>query len=299
MRISYSSATLFQGCKRKFWLKKKGAPIDFDASEDTTALRVGKCFHQILEDCNHDRGMMKAYTVKQAWEDNEIESDTHKGLILGMCQKYLDLHELQGLTVIGCEMEIGDENVIGYIDAIMADKDGRWFIVDLKTAGRLNNSLLSRLERDVQLNLYTYYADQVAKQYGLDMAKFAGTRYRVTTKATIKCGARESLLDFSKRCKDRVESYDIFVPATSLIPEETWENVMSVREEAEEVLELLEHKVPQNRGYCEQYFKPCEWWSRCYGKPFTTAAQSLKLCNTTNAKPVVGKCEDDDLGDLL
>lgn len=299
MRISYSSATLYQGCKRKFWLKKKKVEIDFDASADTTALRVGKCFHQILEDCNHERERMKSHIIKQAWEDNEIESDTHKGLTLAMAQKYLDLHERQGLKVIGCEMEIGDENVIGYIDAIMADKDGRWFIVDLKTAGRLGNSLLSRLERDVQLNLYSYYADQVAKQYSLDMAKFAGTRYRVTTKATIKCGAKESLLAFSKRCKERIESYDICIPATSLIPEETWEGVMRVREEAEEVLELPEEKVPQNRGYCEQYFKPCEWWSRCYGKPFTTAALDLKLFDTKNARPVVGECEDDDLGDLL
>ena len=201
MRLSYSSSTLYQGCKRKFYYKKHAKPIDPDCEQDTTALRVGKAFHQIQEDCLHDKKKFKGSIATKAFVDNQILEETQRQMIMAMCLKYWELHSKQGLTIICCEMEIGDENVIGYIDAVMRDENGFWYIVDLKTAGRLNASLLSRLSRDVQLNLYSYYASQVAAVYDLDLSMFAGTRYRVTTKCTIKKQARETAHAFRDRCR--------------------------------------------------------------------------------------------------
>lgn len=239
----------------------------------------------------HKRELYKVPIIKKAFIDNDITEDTLKGLIMGMVKKYFILHEKQGLTTISVEIEIGDETLIGYVDAIMTDDDGGWYIVDLKTAGRLNNSLLSRLSKDPQLNIYSFYAPQIAKMLNLDVDMFRGTRYRVTTKAQIKKNKKESLLEFIKRVFDRVESYDIFIPAESLIPQSTHSHFMRLREKMEELSEVKEELVPQNFGNCEAYFKPCEYWSRCYGKTFTHAAQEHQLYDSVNAR----KVEIDDL----
>lgn len=297
MRLSYSSSTLYQGCKRKFYYKKTKKQIDRDSEQDTTALRVGKAFHQIQEDCLHEKKKFKGSIATKAFVDNQIEEETQRQMIMAMCLKYWELHSKQGLTIICCEMEIGDENVIGYIDAVMRDENGYWYIVDLKTAGRLNSSLLSRLSRDVQLNLYSYYASQVAAVYDLDLAMFAGTRYRVTTKCTIKKQARETSHAFRDRCYSKIESYDIFIPEKDLIAEETHASILKLRDEAMILLEKREHEIPQNMSYCENYFKPCEWWSQCYGNTFTDGAKNLSLTDSINAAPVLGTAEPKD--DLL
>lgn len=294
MRISYSSSSLFQGCARKFWHKKVNTTeIDPDCEEDTTALRVGKAFHQILEECNHERDKCKAHIALKAFEDNDVMELTLQGMIYGMVDAYLKLHEAQGLKVVACEIEVGDETLIGFVDAIMQDDNGGWYIVDLKTASRLNNSLLSRLSKDPQLNIYSYYVPQIAGMINLDPAKFRGTRYRVTTKATIKKNRKESLIEFIGRVRERVEAFDIYIPAESLIPEETHKGFMRILKKMQETALLPEDKVPQNFGYCEQYFKPCEYWSRCYGKTFTDAAKQHVLTTIENAEKVTSDCDDD------
>ena len=299
MRISYSSSSLFLGCARKFWHKKvRDTPIDPDCEEDTNALRVGKAFHQILEECNHERSKCTSAIAMKSFEENDVLEQTQQGMILGMVDAYLKLHEAQGLKVIACEIEIGDDNLIGFVDAIMEDENGGWYIVDLKTAARLNNSLLSRLSKDPQLNIYSYYVPQISRMINLDPAKFKGTRYRVTTKATIKKNRKETLKEFIARVRERVEAFDIFIPAESLIPEQTHKSFMDILEKMHQVAELPEEKIPQNFGYCEQYFKPCEYWSRCYGKTFTDAAKQHVLTTVHNATKVTSE-EDDDFLEYL
>jgi len=287
VRLSYSSSTLLQGCRRKFWHKKiQKTAVDPDFEENTTALRLGKGFHQVLEDCNHEKSKLNKAIIDSAFEDNDILGDTEKGLILGMVGKYFTLHEKQGLKVVGCELEIGDEDIIGYVDAVMVDNSGAWYIVDLKTAARLSGSLMSRLSKDPQLNIYSYFAPMLAKQLNLDPDLFAGTRYRVTTKATIKRNKKETQKEFIGRIMDRVESYDIFVPKSQLVPEQVYNQFMTLLWEIEELKEMSEAQVSQNFQNCETYFKPCPYWSRCYGKTFTAASETHELFSTANAKLV-------------
>jgi hypothetical protein len=296
MRISYSSSGLFQGCQRKFYHKKiNHTDIDPDCEEDTTALRVGKAFHEVLESCMHVKEDCTHAMVQEALNNNDITDLTQAGLVIGMVRKYFDLHKKQGLKTIGVELEIGDDNVIGYVDAVMVDPAGGWYIVDLKTAGRLNNSLLSRLKKDPQLNIYSFYKDQLARALSLDPDKFSGTRYRVTTKATIKKNRKESTNEFIERVYNRVESYDIFIPKSELIPENIYAHFINLKGQMERLAEVPEEKIPQNFGNCEMYFKPCEYWSRCYGKTFTSAAEDLQLFDSTNAETIDPQLIDDDI----
>lgn len=278
IRISYSSSNLLQGCQRRFWHEKiSKTSHDSDYKDDSTALRLGKAFHQVLEDASHRKTNLEKEIFNKAFEDNELKTDTERCYIYAMVHKYLALHAKSGLNVKYCEVQIGNDSYIGFIDAIMVDRNQNWWIVDLKTAARLSNSLLSRLSRDPQLNLYSHFKDEIAHKLDLDPDKFAGTRYRVTTKPTIKLNKKESTSEFIKRCFDRIESFDIGIPAADLNPEAAYQHIMSLRDKANDLLELDEDEIPQNFTYCETYFRPCPYWSNCYGCTFSEAAEQYTI----------------------
>lgn len=273
IRISYSSSNTYQGCKRKFYYEKV-VKVDHDPDfvDNSKALRIGKCFHQILEHCNHDFNLITKDVVNQALEDNRVDDPTEQGLVLGMAKKYSVLHRKSELKIAGLEIEIGDRvNYIGFVDAVMVDGLGNWWIVDLKTAGKLNNSLLSRLSKDPQLNIYSYYIEQIAEACKVDIEKFAGVRYRVTTKATIKRSMKETMGAFVQRIFDRVESFDIGIPASDLTPQKTYDYFMQMLKGMRALKQIPEEEIPQNFTYCESYFKPCPYWSNCYGRTFSQA----------------------------
>ena len=300
MRISYSSSNTLQGCERKFWHEKVNkTDHDPDYKDDSTALRLGKAFHQVLEEVGHTKAKLKKSVFAGAFLDNEIDTETERGYIYAMVHKYLALHEKSRLSAEYVEVEIGiPEKYIGFVDAIMIDQNGHWWIVDLKTAGRLSNSLLSRLSRDPQLNLYSYFAPQIADKCGLDLGSFMGTRYRVTTKPTIKLNKKESFTEFVKRCYERIESYDIGIPASHLNPKASFDHIMSLRDRANKLEETPEEEVPQNFTYCETYFKPCPYWSNCYGCTFSDAAEQYTISDSSDISDLTIDIEDDDLAFL-
>ena len=296
IRISYSSSNTFQGCNRKFYYQKvKKVPHDPDYQDNSTALRLGKSFHQVLEDAFHRKEKLCKEIFQKSFDDNDILSDTERCMIRAMVHKYLALHTKSGLSVVAVELEIGNDDYLGYIDVIMKDRNGNWWIVDLKTAARLNESLLSRLSRDPQLNVYSYFVPKIAELLKLDPHLFAGVRYRVTTKCAIKLNKKEGITDFTKRCYERIESYDIGIPAESLTPDLVYSQFMSLLTKMNNLEFIKEEEIPQNFTYCESYFRPCPYWSRCYGETFSNAALQHKIFTSDD---IVDLTQADEL-DLL
>ncbi len=302
IRISYSSSNTLQGCQRKFYHEKIAkTDHDPDFEDNSHALRTGKAFHEILEHSLHGRKKISKETINEVFASQDILDPTDQGLILGMVRKYLQLHSKSGLEVVGVEPQIGDGvDYIGFVDAIMVDSNMNWWIVDLKTAAMLNNSLLSRLSKDPQLNIYAYFKSFLAEKYDLDVHKFAGVRYRVTTKARIKKNKKETFAEFVDRIADRVESYDIGIPASDLDPIGAYERLMSHLKVARSLESRDEEDIPQNFGYCESYFKPCPYWSDCYGSTFSEAGNKYTIYDSANIKHLgmESSVEFDDLEDL-
>lgn len=300
-RISYSGSNTLQACNRKFYYQKvKKVEFDPDYSDNTKALRIGKAFHELLEYCFHGEKPISKLMVQKAFENNDVDLPTDQGMVLGMVQRYIPLHKKGGLKCVGIEMKIGNDDYLGYIDAIMIDPTSQaWYIVDLKSAARLSGSLLSRLAMDPQLNVYSHFAGQVAEKYNLDLSKFNGIRYRVTTKALIKCGARESLEEFSRRVYDRIESYDIWIPATDLDPAKVYKHLMKLLDQAKGMYLKDEDEISQNFSSCELFFKACPYWSRCYGSTFTAAGDKYKIFDSTNIPHLAMAAPEDDLTDIL
>jgi hypothetical protein len=288
LRASHSSVGLFKGCQRRYFhYKVAKTKIDSDASNDTRALRIGSCTHKILEDSNHEGSNITKAIMEEAFREEKFPAgDQDRIMIMVMVEKYLQLHKKSQLSIIVCEIEIGDDDVIGYVDAVMGQSDGGWWIVDLKTAARLGAQLLSSLHKDPQLNLYSSYAPQIAEKLGLDLDKFMGIRYRVMTKSVLKKKNLETSAAFRLRLLEKIESYDIAIPVEDMDPEATKADTMRTLDQMRGLLRMKESDVPQNFGNCFNYFRPCQWWSHCYKKPFTEAAKTYIASDSKNMLPV-------------
>ncbi len=297
IRMSNSSFNQMNSCEMRYAHRKIfGTKVDSDIDTDKPHFKIGSCFHEILEHCLHNYDDSDIDTTYACFESHNIDSDQDRGLILAMVRKYSELHKKSGLTVIGCEDEVGDDYTIGFIDAIMIDAAGFYYITDLKTAGRFDNNLLARLKRDSQLNLYSYFRGQVEQKYGLDPEKFAGILYRVTQKVSRVKKASESLDDYVNRLLPLVESYSIFIPADELDPDSAYQAVRTAQVKATKFRdEGLEPK--RDFGKCFEYFTACDYFSKCYGFLHTEASDHFSIENSKNIQPMVQ--EDPELEDLL
>lgn len=263
--LSHSSMKTFLSCQRKFWFKKIGKyPVDPDIEEDTEALRVGKTFHQILEDTGHILdGLKYSSVVAECWKQ-ELDEDEFAPMIYAMLSRYKVMHEKSGLKASFCEVEVKTPDFIGFIDVILTDNEGGWWLGDMKTSAAYYSNIAAGLPRNQQLNLYASYADLIGDQLKLDLSKFKGCRYRVTTKSKLARNTKrgETIEEYISRLCNSVKSVEFIIPKEKLDTSEARRihklvhyYIMSKR--------ALEEYLP-NYDSCTQYFKPCEFWSQCH-----------------------------------
>lgn len=270
-RNSYSGTAQFCQCERLYMLERVWKrPRDPDSDEDATALRYGKAFHSTLEACRHRRDQYTHAMLADAAKQNELDPQAVWSVYAAI-NSYLTLHEKSKLDVIAVETEVGsiEEEVVGYIDAVMADKNGFWWIVDLKTAGQIQTQMFPRLTNDPQLNLYASYAKEVAEKLGLDPEKFAGTRYRVVGKTRIAIKPNDTMETYAARANPKC--YDIEMLARNMPIAAVKRNEEVMRERIKKVRSGEVEPVP-NFSKCFEWQRPCSQFSYCYGKTYTECA---------------------------
>lgn len=264
--LSYSSATLLKNCETKYCHHKVWDTAgDSDFEDNYEAFNIGKAFHYVLENNGHTKDNLNTL-LGQACEAYKVQHQ--KAHINAMILKYLQVHRQVGLKAVKCELEIREPKVfLGFIDVILTDEAGGWWIGDLKTAKYFTDITLKGLHLDTQLNTYAYFYQDVAECEGLDPTKFLGARYRVTTKPQIKRKKSESYNDFVRRCAEGIRSLDIEIPLHTMAPGQAWAEHMDLYKRS---LELRKGAEPtKNMTYCGQYFKPCKFWSQCHDHLFT------------------------------
>lgn len=272
--LSYSSANLLKSCSQRYYYYKVVAQdLDADFEDSTKAFDIGKAFHYILETNNHEDKNVGKLTVlaKATYDLEEDEALMVKGMVL----KYLKLHLSSGLKAIKCELGLSIPEFIGYIDALMEDKEGLWWIVDLKTAARINPDTGVRLHRDTQLNLYAKFVPQICEILKLDSKKFGGIRYRVTTKSKAKRKATELAKDFVIRMANTVKSFDYVIPAKLLDPDAFYADHMDLYKKSIALHEGTQIPV-KNFAACFNYFRPCPYWSKCHGNLFSNEVEEIE-----------------------
>lgn len=274
-RYSYSADGVRKTCEAKYCYKYTlGINKDSDAEEDASALTFGKCFHTVCEHTNHEARLFTPDILTRAAFEGQVNGENCTK-VFACLKSYYQLHAASKLKCIGVELEIGNEEYIGYIDAIMADANGNWWIVDLKTSGMVVESLFARLHMDTQLNLYAAFAYQVADKLKVPLEKFAGCRYRVVSKPRTVPKAGEGYESYAARAN--VETYDVEVPLDVLNPREALEEILDGRAKAKEITVT---NCKKNRANCIFYNRPCEYFSQCHGKTYTECVAATKVFTT-------------------
>lgn len=284
-RLSYSSARLLQGCEQRYWhYKVSKTQQDSDVEDNTKAFAIGSSFHKVLEDNKHEELLniepaeRNDLIVRELEKCVQTEGLDEKDMALthAMLIKYLRLRKKQGFKTLACEYSIPSKLVIGFIDLIEEDPNGGWWISDMKTAKTFWSTLVARLPQDRQINLYSHFAMDVARDLKLDLTKFKGCRYLVTTKSAAKKKANESYMDFVARMANGlIKSYAIEIPVSKLNPAAVYNEHVELHKRS---MQLREGEAPtKNFGYCENYFKPCPYWSQCHGDEFTNLKEGLNV----------------------
>lgn len=266
--LSHSSAMTLTECEYKYFLYKieKAKPdADYVKSD---ALAIGSAFHWILEKSKHEKPESITQDLEACAKDPDIGlAEDDFPLVHAMVLKYLRLHKRMGLKVLAIEIEIKTNWMHGYVDAVLEDGEGNWWVVDLKTYKSLHMPSLASLPKDPQLNLYAAHHGYVADLLGLLPEKFAGVRWRVCTKTTAKQKKGEEMAAYIQRlANDHVSAYDIPVPKALMNFEERLEIHKELWERSGELRILTPRKNFKN---CFSYYSPCAYFSRCHSAPIS------------------------------
>ncbi len=267
--LSPSSLALFQSCERRYYhYKIENTPHDSDYVDDVTSLQVGSAFHKILENRRHDLKGIKYGEVAAVVNEHGLNHAEYSPLVYAMVIRYREMHEASRRKVIAVEFEIAEDGFLGYVDAIMTDPNGDWWICDMKTAASWNPAILPTLYSHPQLNLYALFAPYIAESLGLDMADFAGCRYLLTTKSKLKMRDKETSEEYTKRLLGAVVSLDIEIPHEKMIPDVMGDIHNTVSRKIL-INGRIEGNYCRNYNSCFTYYRPCPWFSKCHGFNYT------------------------------
>lgn len=295
---SVSRINTYLGCQRK-WFHQYVAKSERDTAFDATHLNIGKAFHECLENDNHQPYVGKDWYQKigrnlcMKYRFDAFEA----AKILAMLITYKDAHAQSGLVPVSNELEVYDDLLGGYIDALMIDerRGGYWF-VDMKTAASLQVSLREKLPHDLQLCTYVKLAEKALEQVpALKGKRCLGALYRVTLKPGIKRKDKEAFWDVVGRCSSSV--HDFYIPYEAMALDR-------VRDILESVCIQLKVKTAKksvaecapNYGNCMAYNSPCVYWSHCHGKLHAEAGKVVDHIDYSKQQPtqLVDECDEFD-----
>lgn len=290
MRLSYSACCQLQSCQKQFYLQRIAKVAkDSDVTDDATALTYGKCYHRVLELTRHSQANFTMPLFDSVIKEHfpEVVSDgfltvtgDNKELQYGVyacLQSYYELHAKRKLELVGVEVEIGTENeMLGYVDAVLQDSYGFWWVLDLKTSGLVQEPLFARLHTDPQLNLYAAYAWQLCNKLDLDPEKFAGCRYCVVVKPRIAI-KNDTIEAYAARVKPKI--FDVEIPAFKLNPQVVMQHYKELNVVADSI---TTDNALRNYSACLTYNRPCDYWSHCHGNIYTNCVQEASAFTCDN-----------------
>ncbi len=276
-RLSYSSYTTVKSCEQKYWhYKVNNTPQDIDFDDNKDSLVLGKAFHTILELTQHTSNGL-AQVIKDVQSGANIEGD-RMALVVAMVKVYLNFKEthkvFSRLTPIAIELQLTDDNFIGFIDVVFKDLDSpKWYLGDLKTTARQSETLKAKLGMDAQLHLYSSYANQVAEKLGLDLKDFSGALYIATNKTTTKRKSEEALSAYVNRLEKVIETRIYVVPMDAEKTKWVKDDFNTFHARTNDLRKGL---VPvRNYSQCENYFTPCPYFSKCHGHNYSQATMEI------------------------
>ncbi len=215
--LTYSALRAFRNCRRMYDLRynRQLAPLEQDDS-----LALGSAFHNCLELWyKRDPNALLERTaadildfIDRSYPDRVTDDWQRKNwhLIRAMFLAYIERYPGENFSVVAVEREfrapiVNPETgcasrtfiMRGKVDALL-EFNGRYFIIEHKTASSIDGGYIERLPMDFQVMLYSDYLSQAMN------IKIAGVLYNVVGKAQIKQGMGETEEQFLERRADLI-----------------------------------------------------------------------------------------------
>jgi hypothetical protein len=270
LKISASSSSTARLCWKKYYWRYDQNILPIGSSVQQ---QQGKVIHEAFDMFYKGEAPSKITTfISSTYDDllngaelaDQESLEVAKFTALGMWLGYP--HHTRALySVIGSEREFliplaHGVRLHGIIDRTL-QKDGLWWVGELKTSGEQNNQFIRRIERSYQASAYVY----ALQQLGL---KVQGVLYDIIKKPLLRKGSSETCQQFCQRImidyKRRPENY-YYTYQTYRSPEQL---KMFQKDMQGLIGDIRAHKRTgiyyRNPDACFQFNNECEYSKICF-----------------------------------
>lgn len=317
--ITYSALSSFKNCRRKFnWrYVKELVPLHRDA-----ALFFGDLIHNCLEVWHGTRSIASVHAYL---ESADADGPT-KLNATAMIEAYAKHYSEERWSVVALEKPFvatiynpatgaasRSFEMRGKVDGIVCE-DGRNYILEHKTASRIDAAYIERLWTDFQSKIYAHF---IAESLGI---KIHGVEYNVLTKARLQqrqgeteeqfqeryaaaCAANKSGKSSAKRefpesnAEFRARLDEVYAKPGTFHRERLYFSKEDFDELRNELWELTQQLLDARRrdayyansSQCFSWGKPCPYWKLCSN----LKAQEFVIQTEYQIKPAHSELEDD------
>jgi hypothetical protein len=266
-QLSYSGIRTFCNCRRAYYWKYIK---DIESIKRADYFSFGSMIHECLESFYKKIDYNKLFLENYPEHSSDEKQAKYYGMGIGMMQgyeaKYSD--DLSLFDVIGTELEF-EVPIInpatgrhsrkftlrGKIDGIIS-LNGKYWILEHKTAAKADTNYLDTLWHDLQITLYAVAYEMMSG------VKIEGILYNILKKTGLRLKKSESLEEYKERI---IEQY-ITDPEMYLRSE----IILGSRRKLDVVKELWDitqaantNNLHKNRSQCQGMYGSCEYFKIC------------------------------------
>lgn len=265
---SHSRINCFKQCPMLFKYKYIDKLVPLGA--DTKPLSMGKAFHVGIEKCSSDAAL--EYMEQDEYFMSQ-ESENDKVIVLAMVDAFLkkfpEAKTWEHEKYLTGKM-IKDNDFQLYIDGLEKHDDG-YYIIELKTASKVDETYINKLDFNDQISRYYYMAEQ-------NGYKILGVKYYVVKKPLLRQKQNETVEQFRQRLVDRImEDDSIFYTEITRTPEQIEDCIKDT---------IYDMQIIENTTRFTKNLTACSCYGNC---PYIDLCRGLK-----DAILLFDRKEDDD-----
>ncbi len=234
----------------------------------------GTAFHQVLEFTNYDSKNFTDDILHTALDSNELDPIFDKAKLLKCLESYYSFHSRSRLRICKLELPFSTGIYGGIVDSLGISLDNKWWIVDNKTAAKLDSILPYLLKNNNQLNMYAHFNEQIKQQilddFGIELQEFGGFIYRETKKPSEKKTKKD--LDFESFYNrlNNVETRETKILISELDVKKTYLILNRKKTRCENITSLVINEGIQSiagntRNCINSFGQVCKYFSSCHG----------------------------------
>ena len=209
--LTHSNMSVFKNCHRMYYFK---VTQGLARKTRRTALSDGSAIHKGIETGSVTEALAELDDIYPANQSDAEALANRRAFIEAAVTGYLKRfpdppvakHEIQfDLPIINPATKAVSKTfrLAGKIDGL-EQRNGKWWLVEIKTSGKLDRAYIERLPLDTQVTTYVYALTRM----GYDIA---GVVYRVIRKPTIQQRQKETAQEYRQRLiQDYQERQDFY-----------------------------------------------------------------------------------------